>query len=90
MSIKQGRLWHERRSFAHVLGATAVAAAMPRLTLAQAPKPIGIARLNANENPYGPAHAHDLSRMLQAAKGEGLIYVCNPKPNVREAGCGSM
>ena len=158
-----------RRSFAHVLGATAVAAAMPRLTLAQAPKPKGIARLNANENPYGPSpaamraitdafpranrypddaiealiadiakfhgvpndsvlttdgssealkvaattfaqkrlvtadptfeaigfcahsqgaeivkvpltstHAHDLPRMLEAAKGEALIYVCNP------------
>src|SRR5436305_1120134 len=158
-----------RRHFAHVLGATAVAAAMPRLTLAGAPKPKGIARLNANENPYGPSpaalhaindalpranrypdeaiealvadiakfhglsndsilstdgssealkvaattfaqkrlvtaeptfeaigfcaksqgaeiikvpltatHAHDLARMLDAAKGEGLIYVCNP------------
>jgi histidinol-phosphate aminotransferase len=159
-----------RRHFAHVLGATAVAAAMPRLTLAEAPlKPKGIARLNANENPYGPSqaamraitdafpranrypdeaidalvadiarfhglsndsilctdgssealkvaattfaqkrlvtaeptfeaigfcarsqgaeivkvaltstHAHDLARMLDAAKGEGLIYVCNP------------
>ena len=158
-----------RRTFAHVLGATAVSAAMPRLTLAQAPKPKGIARLNANENPYGPSpaamralndalprvnrypdeaiealiadiakfhglsndsilatdgssealkvtartfgqkrlvtadptfealgfyaksegaeitkvpltadHAHDLARMLDAAKGEGLIYVCNP------------
>jgi len=158
-----------RRHFAHVLGATAVAAAMPRLTLAEAPKPKGIARLNANENPYGPSpaalraindalpranrypdeaiealvadiakfhglsqdsvlatdgssealkvaattfakkrlitadptfeaigfcaksegaeivkvpltadYAHDLARMLDAAKGEGLIYVCNP------------
>src|SRR4051795_9875382 len=159
-----------RRSFAHVLGASTVAAAMPRLTLAQqAPKPKGIARLNANENPYGPsqaamraitdafprtnrypddaietliadiakfhgvpndsvlttdgssealkvaattfaqkrlvtgdptfeaigfcahsqgaeiikvpltsAHAHDLPKMLDAAKGEALIYVCNP------------
>src|SRR4051794_261186 len=158
-----------RRTFAHVLGATAVAAAMPRLTLAEAPKPKGIARLNANENPYGPSpaalraindalpqanrypdeaiealiadiakfhglgnesilttdgssealkvaattfaqkrlvtaeptfeaigfcaksqgaeivkvpltadHAHDLARMLDAAKGEGLIYICNP------------
>jgi len=158
-----------RRHFAHVLGATAVAAAMPRLTLAEPPKPKGIARLNANENPYGPSpaalraindalpranrypdeaiealvadiakfhglssdsilstdgssealkvaatafakkrlvtadptfeaigfcaksegaeiikvpltsdHAHDLARMLDAAKGEGLIYVCNP------------
>jgi histidinol-phosphate aminotransferase len=142
---------------------------MPRLSLAQAPKPKGIARLNANENPYGPSaaalraindalprvnrypdeaiealiadiakyhglsngsilatdgssealkvaaitfaqkrlitadptfealgfyaksagaeivkvpltsdHAHDLARMLDAAKGDGLIYVCNP------------
>jgi len=158
-----------RRHFAHVIGATAITAAMPRLTLAQAPKPKGIARLNANENPYGPSpaalraindalpranrypdeaiealvadiakyhglsndsilatdgssealkvsattfakkrlvtadptfeaigfcaksegaeiikvpltsdHAHDLPRMLEAAKGEGLIYVCNP------------
>jgi histidinol-phosphate aminotransferase len=158
-----------RRHFAHVIGATAVVAAMPRLTLAQAPKPKGIARLNANENPYGPSpaamraitdafpranrypdeaiealvadiakfhglsndsilttdgssealkvaattfaqkrlitaeptfeaigfcaksqgaeivkvpltsdHAHDLAKMLEAAKGEGLIYVCNP------------
>jgi histidinol-phosphate aminotransferase len=158
-----------RRHFAHVLGATAVAAAMPRLTLAEAAKPKGIARLNANENPYGPSpaamraindalpranrypdeaiealvadiakfhglgndsilttdgssealkvaattfaqkrlvtaqptfeaigfcaksqgaeivkvpltadYAHDLARMLDAAKGDGLIYVCNP------------
>jgi histidinol-phosphate aminotransferase len=157
-----------RRNFAQVLGATAVAAAMPRLVLAKV-KPHAPIRLNANENPYGPSaaalramhdampllnrypdeaidalvadiakfhglpndavlatdgssealkvcgstfarkrlvmasptfeplgfyanvegaevikvpltatHAHDLPRMLEAAKGEGLIYVCNP------------
>ena len=159
-----------RRHFAHVLGATAVAAAMPRLSLVAAPRPKGAPlRLNANENPYGPSQAalralndalprvnrypdeaidaligdlakfhglandsilatdgssealkvsastfarkrlitadptfealgfcaksegaevikvpltsdygHDLPRMLEAAKGEGLIYLCNP------------
>src|SRR3954453_19203855 len=47
-----------RRSFAHVLGASTVAAAMPRLTLAQqAPKPKGIARLNGEEDPSGPSQA---------------------------------
>src|SRR5258705_486630 len=28
--------------------------------------------------PLTSDYAHDLTRMLEAAKGEGLIYVCNP------------
>jgi len=159
-----------RRYFAHVLGATAIAAAAaPSITLGKNAKPKGLIRLNANENPYGPSAAamraindafprtnrypdeaidaliadiakfhglspesilttdgssealkvsattfaqkrlvtadptfeamgfcaksqdaeiikvpltasfeHDLPRMLEAAKGEGLIYICNP------------
>src|ERR1043165_3516053 len=46
-----------RRTFAHVLGATAIAAAAPSITLAKGPKPKGLLRLNANENPYGPSAA---------------------------------
>jgi histidinol-phosphate aminotransferase len=45
-----------RRDFAQALGATAVAAALPRLSLAAA-APKSAVRLNANENPYGPSQA---------------------------------
>jgi histidinol-phosphate aminotransferase len=46
-----------RRDFAQVLGMTAAVATMPRLALAETPRPKRPIRLNANENPYGPSPA---------------------------------
>ena len=48
-----------RRAFAHLIGAGAAAAAMPRLAYS-APRTgagNGVVRLSANENPYGPSSA---------------------------------
>ncbi len=45
-----------RRAFAQILGAGAAVAALP-FPLAAAPRPAGVVRLSANENPYGPSPA---------------------------------
>src|SRR5947209_4763266 len=47
-----------RRAFAQILGAGAAAAALPSPRLFAVPPPSStVARLNSNENPYGPSAA---------------------------------
>ncbi len=70
-----------RRQFAHLLGVGAAAAIVrPRITIAKesvtvpAPAKVGVVRLSANENPYGPsAKAHEA---MKNAHG-----VCNRYPD---------
>ena len=70
-----------RRQFAHLLGIGAAAAIVrPRITIAKdaatvpAPAKVGVVRLSANENPYGPsAKAHEA---MKSAHG-----VCNRYPD---------
>ena len=70
-----------RRHFAHLLGVGAAAAIVrPRITVAKesptvpAPAKVGVVRLSANENPYGPsAKAHEA---MKNAHG-----VCNRYPD---------
>lgn len=52
----QDNLSFSRRTFARAIGAGAILAAVPRLTLAKTP-PLASVRLNSNENPYGPSPA---------------------------------
>jgi histidinol-phosphate aminotransferase len=52
----QDNLSFSRRTFARAIGAGAILAAVPKLTLAKTP-PLADVRLSANENPYGPSPA---------------------------------
>jgi histidinol-phosphate aminotransferase len=52
----QDNLSFSRRTFARALGAGAILAAVPKLTLAKTPPMLDV-RLNSNENPYGPSPA---------------------------------
>jgi histidinol-phosphate aminotransferase len=52
----QDNLSFSRRTFARAIGAGAILAAVPKLTLAKTPPLIEV-RLSANENPYGPSPA---------------------------------
>jgi len=52
----QDNLSFSRRTFARAIGAGAILAAVPKLTLAKTP-PASQVRLSANENPYGPSPA---------------------------------
>jgi len=52
----QDNLSFSRRTFARAIGAGAILAAVPKLTLAKTPPPAQM-RLSANENPYGPSPA---------------------------------
>jgi histidinol-phosphate aminotransferase len=51
----QDNLVFSRRTFARAVGAGAILAAVPKLTLAASPA--SEVRINANENPYGPSPA---------------------------------
>ncbi|HEX7191190.1 MAG TPA: histidinol-phosphate transaminase [Thermoanaerobaculia bacterium] len=52
----QDNLSFSRRTFARAIGAGAILAAVPKLTLAKSPT-LSEVRLSANENPYGPSPA---------------------------------
>ncbi|HEY2828517.1 MAG TPA: aminotransferase class I/II-fold pyridoxal phosphate-dependent enzyme [Thermoanaerobaculia bacterium] len=64
----QDNLSFSRRTFARAIGAGAILAAVPKLTLAKTP-PLSEVRLSANENPYGPSPAamRAMTEALRAA-----------------------
>lgn len=62
----QDNLSFSRRTFARAIGAGAILAAVPKLTLAKTHAPEQV-RLSANENPYGPSPAA-MRAMTEALK----------------------
>ncbi len=65
----QDNLSFSRRTFARAIGAGAILAAVPKLTLAKPQPSAAQVRLSANENPYGPSPAamRAMTEALRAA-----------------------